>query len=39
MFILPSPLPVRALAPPDSEIAEMSNPGVKASRNGQFAVK
>jgi len=37
----PSPLPVRPLAPPpiQAEMAEMSNPGIKVSRNGQFAVK
>jgi len=36
------PIPLLAIPyslPIQSELAEMSNPGIKVSRNGQFAVK
>ena len=35
----PPPCPFLSSSPIQSEMAEMSNPGNKVSRNGQFAVK
>jgi len=36
---LPPPCPSLSPSPIQSEMVEMSNPGIKVSRNGQFAVK
>ena len=36
---IPPPCPSPSPSPIQSEMAEMSNPGIKVSRNGQFAVK
>ena len=35
----PPPRPSPSPSPIQLEMAEMSNPGIKVSRNGQFAVK
>ena len=36
---IPPPCPSPSPSPIQSEMEEMSNPGIKVSRNGQFAVK
>ena len=36
---IPPPCPSPSPSPIQSEMAEMSNPGINVSRNGQFAVK
>ena len=36
---IPPPCPSPSPSPIQSEMAKMSNPGIKVSRNGQFAVK
>jgi len=39
LYPIPPPGPSPCPSPIQAEMAEMSNPGIKVSRNGQFAVK
>ena len=39
LYPIPPPSPYPSSSPIQAEMAEMSNPGIEVSRNGQFAVK
>ena len=39
LYPIPPPCPSPSPSPIQAEMAEMSNPGFKVSRNGQFAMK